>query len=1051
MKSKILMLISLCLLTIGSALGQTITVKGIVTDERGDGVIGATVRLKSDATVGTMTGMDGDFTLKAKQGEIIIVSYVGYKTQEVAAAPTLNIKLVPDTEMLDEVMVVAYGTAKKESFTGSAAVVKTDAINKRTVSNVTKSLDGLVAGVQTTSGSGQPGSGSSIVIRGFGSISASQAPLYVVDGVPYDGALNALNPADIESLTVIKDASAGALYGARGANGVIMVTTKKGKEGKVNVDLKVNLGISQRALPRYETLGQHEWVQVALDQMRRFVIANKGVNPSDGYRVAMDELLNGSNKIFGNEQQYYPFTVSPDKLVDYNTGHVDPNAGLKWDEDWLNTVMAKNPLRQDYQMTVSGGSEKTNYMFSLGYLEENGLVRKTEFNRFSFRTNVDSKVNDWFNAGMNLSLVRSNSSGTSISYGASATAYSNVFYSAMMQGPIYPVYIKDKNGENVKDSEGNDVYDFGPSRPSGALNGSNPIALLDLDKYGNIADNASGRTYARLIAPETSVLSGLSFDVNFGFDYRLNKVKSYWNPKYGDGAKDSGSSTITDNHTISYTFNQLLTYRRGFGDHNFDVLAGHEFYRNEFQRLSGTKSGFPFSGLYELNAAATLKEALSFTDLYTIESWLSRLNYNYADRYYLSLSYRRDGSSRFHEDVRWGDFWSAGASWRISEEAFLQDVNWLNNLTLKASYGVQGNDNIGRLYAWQSLYDLGYSVGSKAGALISSLETKNLKWEKNANLNVGLEARMFDRLSVSLEYYRRYTRDMLMNYPMAASLGFDSFPKNIGNMLNSGIEFTLSGDIIRTRDFRWNATLMGSTVKNKILALADKPEIISGNFITRENEAINSFYLAESAGIDPATGEKLYWVWDTDDNGVKGEKYITNDAKKATACRTIVGSRIPDIYGSINNSFTYKGVDMSILTTYSIGGLLIDNQYRGFLYPGQLGAAVHKDILEAWQKPGDIARFPEVNPLKKANRQMTSDELTDASYFAIKNITVGYSLPSKWLRGFNIQNVRLSFTADNLWLFAARRGLDPQYNFSGTNSYSYTPTRTFSFGLDVRF
>lgn len=381
----------------------------------------------------------------------------------------------------------------------------------------------------------------------------------------------------------------------------------------------------------------------------------------------------------------------------------------------------------------------------------------------------------------------------------------------------------------------------------------------------------------------------------------------------------------------------------------------------------------------------------------------------------------------------------------------MSNLLWLNNLTLKASYCVQGNDNIGSLYAWQAFYSLQYPNQTFPGSVVTSLENADLKWEKNNNMNTGIEARIFDRLSISAEYYNRVTEDMLMDFPMALSLGFDGYSKNIGEMKNSGFEFSLSMDVIKKQNFFWNTTFMGSTVKNVVLNLADKPEIISGSYIIKEGEALNSFYLAESAGVDPATGNKLYWVWDEQD-GVRGEKYISSNYQKALQCRDVVGNRIPDIYGSWANDFRFKGFDLSILTTYSLGGKMLDGVYNTLLYNTYVGQAGHIDRLnKAWKQPGDIAQVPRIDANGSARITRTSDELISASYFAIRNITLGYSLPSKWVNSINLQNVRFTVTADNLHVFTALKGMDPQFNFTGGTGFSYTPTRTISMGLDIRF
>ncbi|MBW6537334.1 MAG: SusC/RagA family TonB-linked outer membrane protein, partial [Mariniphaga sp.] len=543
-------------------------------------------------------------------------------------------------------------------------------------------------------------------------------------------------------------------------------------------------------------------------------------------------------------------------------------------------------------------------------------------------------------------------------------------------------------------------------------------------------------------------LKGLKLSLNFGFDFVNAYGMTYYNPNFGNAASTKGRIARNNGRTFSYTFNQLLTWNKEIGKHNIDVLAGHENYSYKYNYLSGTKTGFPFGGLFELDAATSIVDAGSYENNYNIESYLSRINYDFDDKYYFSASYRTDGSSRFHKDYRWGQFWSIGANWRISEENFMAGFTWLDNFSLKASYGIQGNDAVGSYYAWQSFYDLGWPNAAMSGAAVSSLENTNLKWEENANFNTGLEARLFDRLNIALEYYNKITEDMLLEYPIASSLGFDSYLKNIGSMRNTGFDMTLGGSLIRTSDFMWNLTLMGSTVKNEVLQLADKPEIITGNYIIKEGETLYSFYLSEAAGVDPATGAMVYRVYDMDDDDNK-EYYLSTDPNKATASKEIMGSRIPDLHGSISNEMSYKGFDLSVLTTYSIGGYVLDGVYRNLMYGWYVGQASHVNRGRAWKNPGEITDIPRLEIGK--TYPTTNDDLIDASYFSIKNVTLGYSLPARYVQSLHLESVRFSLIGDNLKLFTHLKGMDPQYNFTGGTNFTYTPVRTISFGVDVKF
>lgn len=1046
MRKFALLVLAIAFIGIQAANAQVRRITGSVTSAADGATIPGVSVVVKGASIGTITNVDGNYQLDVPQGATILsFSFVGMQTVDAPiTGPTVNVVMSYLIIGVDEVMVVAYGTSRKESFTGSAEVISDEKLQRRTVANISKALDGMAPGVQATSGSGQPGSGSAIVIRGFGSINASNSPLYVVDGIPYDGNISSINPNDIASITILKDASAGALYGARGANGVIMITTKKGESAKTQFNLKANWGIASRAIPRYETMGEAAFIETIYQSYKNHEIINNGLSPEIAGAAALQAMGTGARRIFGDNQKYNPFNYPITELIDPATGKVRSDAALRYQEDWLDEVTAENPLRQEYIFSAAGTKDNSKYLFSLGYLNEEGLLQTTSFERFTGRVNVETKSSDWFEAGLssNFALSTSNTSATGTS------AYSNVFYTNQLMGPIFPIYEKDADGNTILDAVGKPVFDYGASRPSGASANFNSVATLFEDKYGTTSDNISGRTYVNFGDTETGILQGLKLSLNLGFDFVNSNGFTYYNPNFGNSANTKGMIAKTNGRTLSFTFNQLLTWNKKFGRHTIDLLGGHEFYAYKFNYLSATKTGFPFGGLYELDAATSITGASSYENNYAIESLLSRLNYNFSDKYYFSVSYRTDGSSRFNENHRWGEFWSVGGNWRISEENFMDGASWLDNLSLKASYGVQGNDAVGSFYAWQAFYDLGWPNANMSGAAVSSLENTALKWELNKNFNTGIEARLFNRINFGLEYYNRVTEDMLLEYPIASSLGFDSYLKNIGSMRNQGFEGTLSGSVVNTRNFNWNLTLMGATIKNKVLKLADKPEIISGNYIIKEGEELNSFYLSKSAGVDPATGAMIYSVFDTDDDGNK-EYYLSTDPNKATASKEIMGSRIPDLYGSINNDFTYKGFDLSIMTTYSIGGQILDNVYRELMYGWYVGQASHVNRGRAWKNPGDVTDIPR---LQIGNTYpATDDNLIDASYFGIKNITAGYTLPSRFAQVLNLESVRFSVTGDNLQLFTHLKGMDPQFNFSGGTSFVYTPIRTISFGVDVKF
>ena len=1028
---KFVLLIMIVLSAGALALAQNKRISGTVKGVDGKPIAGATV-LVEGTSIGTTTNAEGRFSVQAPADGTLVVSFIGYasKSVNIAGKTRLDIALKEDTHAIDDVIVVAYGTAKKESFTGSVAVVKGEELEHRKVSNVTKALDGLAPGVQVTSGSGQPGSGTTVAIRGFGSINASSTPLYVVDGIPYDGVISAINPDDIASISILKDASASVLYGARGANGVVLINTKKGNRNETNVELKINVGVSSRAIPRYETVGARDFMEI----MYSAFYNDYGSN-------AVAQMASGSKRIFGSNEMYNPYDVPLAQLFTAD-GKVRDDAKLLWDEDWLDEVTDNAALRQEYGASVSGGNEKTQYMFSLGYLNEDGVLKTTNFERYSGRLNVETQAKPWFAAGMGANFARNSTNSSQ----TSASATSNVFFSAQMMAPIYPVYQRDpETGDYLRDANGRKQFDYGSSRPLGQQTNFNSIATLYDDKYAQTSYSLSARAHMDFMGISDHWSEGLKFQLNFGTDYYNSQSMTYYNPFFGNAESVGGRIQKTNTTSLGYTFNQLLSYNRTFDRHNIDLLLGHEYYAYTTSDLSGHKTGLPGGGIYELDAAAVIVGTGSSTDEDRIESVFSRIGYSYDDKYYLSGSWRTDGSSRFARSTRWGNFWSVGASWRMSQEAFMRDISWLNNLTLKFSYGVQGNNSVGSYYAYQALYDTGSPNATLPGATINDVANEDLTWESNHNLNVGLEARLLDRIDLSFEFYNRKTTDMLLSYPLASSSGFDSYYRNSGEMRNRGIEFAVTGRIFDRRDFQWSVTWMGSTVSNKVLKLTeDGKDIIGSTQIIREGETLYSYYVARSAGVDPMTGEKMYWATDKD-----GNDYITKSTTVAQANRVIAGSRIPDLYGSLSTSLRWKNLDFSISTNYSIGGKNYDGVYYEFMSCYYTAQAKHKDMLRAWRKPGNVTDVPKYTigetPI------VTDDKLVDASYFSIKNITLGYTLPRRWTSKIGFKAARVSASVDNLCIFTHLKGMDPQYSLTGGTSYAYAPTRTVSFNLDLKF
>ena len=1047
MKKLFLLLIAICAISLGMSAQQV--VRGQVTDPNGEPLIGATVQPVGGGN-GAATDVNGEFSLNLPYNvKTLKVSYVGYKTQELPVQPNMAITMSDNGTALDEVMVVAYGTAKKTSYTGSAEAVTNKKLELRPVTDATKALEGNVAGLQVTSASGQPGSSPSIQIRGYGSINASSQPLYVVDGAPFDGSLSSISPSDIESMTVLKDASAAALYGARGANGVVMITTKKGVEGRSNIMWRSTFGWSSRATKRYDHVNQKEYVQLVYEALRNEAIDN-GNSWADAEAIARNGL---SGRLGG--EQYNPFkNYTWDKLIDPATGQVRADAQSAWDEDWYDSVIRKNAFRHEHQLQVTGGSDHAQYMMSLGYLNEDGILKTTNYERYTGRANVTSQITDWLGANINISLAHAMSNFSD--YDGSST--SNPWYTAQFINPLFPVYLKDIDGKTMYDGDGNVLYDWGEPTPNGnrpgSLNDFSQLGMLVLDKAINKRDVAGLRTGIILGSDQAKYgwRQGIKFAVNFSLDYLNQNNTRYMNSQHGNQANAGGLLEKYNRRTQSYTFNQLLTWDRTFGEHTIGLLAGHEWYAFEFAYLLAGKTNL-VDGIYELRPATTLLEADSYSDKYRIDSWLGRVNYNYGGRYFLSGSLRQDKSSRFHPKYNKGTFWSVGANWRVSGEKFMENVGWVNNLSVKASYGEQGNDMLDTYYAWQSLYDLSYSNATNLGAMIVSLENQMVSWEKSRNFNAGFDAILFNhRLQLNVEFYNRLTKDLLLNRPMAPSTGFTGYMDNVGDMRNRGVEASLRITPVRTADFEWNITAMATHNRNKVIKLTkEAPVLTYGVRVIEEGLPIYTYYIAKSAGVDPSTGKALYWAYDKDDDGkmIEGSDYITDDYSVAANCKYHQGSRQADIFGSLGTDFTWKGLTLSVLTTYSLGGKVYDALYNSDMDLWYLSSTWNKNMLRRWQKPGDVTDVPRV---EIAGTILQSDRfLIDASYFAIKNITLAYALPMSWIGKLGMTGARIFGSVDNLALFTHLNGMDPQYDFSGGTDYGYSPNRTYTVGIELNF
>lgn len=1036
-----------------------VTVKGRIIDHEGTPMPFVSVGIKGSSQ-GTTSDSRGNYSISStSKNDVIVYSFVGYETQEMTIGDRTTINVTMDTEAtaLDEVIVVAYGTATKATFTGSASAVSSNILEKRQTSSVTKALDGTMAGVQIYSSNGQPGKNAKVRIRGIGSINASSDPLYVVDGMPFDGDLNTLNNSDIESMTVLKDAAANSLYGARGANGVIVITTKKGKSGQAKVTFDGRMGQNSRAIGNYDVLTTaKEFYELYFDaaRNRRFFVDKAGTYEEATAWTAQNIFSEGSYNgglVTGNGKIYNSYDVPESELFDPITGKISSKANLLYQDNWTDEIFSKGK-RQEYNLSVSGGDTKKNYYLSFGYLSDDGIVDASNFNRYTFKANIEQEITNWFKAGAIASYSKTDMDFQDLD----ETAGVNMFYLVNNMAPIYTIWERDKKGNIIYEKDGvTPVYSF--DRPFSS--DTNPIASQKLDIYNTEAAITSVKGFG-----EIKFLKNFKFRMNVGIDDFNTRLTLYNNHLYGQFKDYNGYLFKNSRNIFSVNVNQLFTWSNKFDKHSVDVLAGHESYNMRNKLLEASKQNFVTPGLsQDLDDAIANPKAYSSTNEYSTEGYLSRLQYNYDEKYFFSASYRRDGSSVFHPDHRWGNFWSVGGAWNLNKESFLNDINWIDLLKIKSSYGTQGNDAIyypnkitRNYYAYKDQY-LVVNAGDQLSLERYYIGSKDLKWEENHNFNAGFEFEIFNkRLFGGIEYFQRTSKNLLFNVPVPVSSGSSFESKNAGNMRNSGIEFEVSSNLIQTTDFDLNISLNVTHFSNKILKLDEKNKekgIIIGSRRMTEGKSYYNMFLAKYAGVNPETGAPKWYVKDqATGNIAKDEKgeLLTSETYDADN-RFDLGSALPNIFGGLTINLNYKGFDFSISSAYQIGGKILDYQYFTLMdNSGEVNW--HKDALKSWTPNNKNTDVPRRLLGKTSEVQLSDWFLVDASYFSINNITLGYSFPSSLIRKIHLNSLRVYGNIDNVALFSKRKGFDPRVVIAGASVYSaYSPIRVISLGVNLTF
>ncbi len=1037
-----------------SVAPQQQTVRGQVRDSQGNVLDGVSVTVKGSRT-SVITGTDGSFSINALPSDVLVFTYVGMAAQEttVGNRTVINMTLQQDVSDIDEVVVVAFGTARKSTYTGSAAVIGEETFTNRPITEISQALTGSVPGVQVGTSNGQPGSEPTLRIRGIGSFNAGNAPLIILDGMPYDNAFSSINPNDVESVTVLKDASSAALYGARGANGVLLVTTKKGRAGKPMVSVKYNHGLTSRQSSDYERLNDKDYMELYWEAHRNTFVLN-GRSVEEANALAGSALLAGLS--------YNPYLMDASELFT-SDGRLNPNARNMWadDTDWYDAITQVGK-RHDANLAISGGNDRTDYYTSLGYMNEEGFIIGSAFNRLSAKSNINSQVTPWLKMGANINVAQSGAEGQQTE---TSGAISNPFRATRFLGNLFPIHLHDPaTGAYILDENGQKIPDFG----NGWTSEDGSIVISGRDAFANsnhpyevhnINNGYLRQTINLKGFMDATLAKDLVLTVNGGLGSNMYRS---WSGGYVYEQKgNAGTSSKNISNTTTWTFQQLLNYNKDFGKHHFSALLGHESYQYGYHYMSTSMktqsifgNNFEYANFTEINALPN-----SYTHNYRVEGYLSRLSYDYDGKYFASGSYRRDGSSRFYKDVRWGDFWSVGAGWALERENFLSDVAFVNMLKLRASYGVVGNDDLSGYYPWRATYTP--SDNGEPGYIQAGLGNQTLTWETSKNFDVATEFRLFNnRLEGTVEYFHRVSSNLLFSVPKPISSGVSNVDVNAGSMYNKGVEISLDGEVLRAGDFRLRLNAHSTYLQNRITNLPLDPYPTSVYKI-EEGHSRYDFWLRQWYGVNPDNGYNLFKAdleqfefAEAELKEIDGVMYTENVEKSAY---DYSGSAIPPLSGGFGANVGWKNFNLKFNFYYQLGGKFYDNTYSSFMTGSLSYGAQHQDLVNRWRQPGDITDIARVTTgTDRVNIEASSSTrwLVSSDMLELTNINLSYQVPKRFLQNANIADATIYFSADNVLLLTERKGLYPRRSFySGYigNSDVYPPSAIMSFGLSFTF
>ena len=1064
-----------CLSVTAFAQDIPLTVSGKVTDSAdGKPIAYASVHLEG-TMIGVSTDGEGNYIITIPEDGILVFSSISYKTRQVAVEgrQKLDVALEHDTEYIEETIVVAYGTSTKSAFTGSASMIGAETIESRVTTNVTSALAGTTPGVQVISSSGDPAAGEATIrIRGIGSMSASNTPLYIVDGMPYSGSISDINPNDVESMSVLKDASAAAIYGARGANGVVLITTKKGL-GTMGSSIRFDAkwGSNSRLIPQYDVISDPAQYYETHYKMMYNSQIYAGKSSAEAYQYADTYLFDQNNGGLG----YQVYTIPAGEKFIGEDFKLNPNATLGYSDgtyyyipdNWYDDTFHSS-FRQEYNLSVSGAKDRLNYYGSLGYLNDGGIVDNSDYKRYTARINVDFQARSWMKISSNISYAHSDSKTASYSdtYGSSA----NVFYVTNMMAPIYPLYVRDASG-NIMMENGMKVYDSNQTNFTRPAFVGNAVRDNEVNARKNYSDFISGK-WGLVITP----IDGLSITGNVGITSDNSRYNALYS-RFGSQSASDGLAYVSHNRSFAVNSQLLAEYKTNFNNssHSLNVLAGYEIYKLKEQMLEGQNDHLfnPFVGELGNADGVSTKQTSSYTVDYLTQGFLTRIQYDYKNRYFASASYRRDGSSRFAPGYRWGNFGSIGLAWLISSESFMDEVTWINMLKLKSSYGVQGNDNLypssnyaRKYYPYSDNYT--HSYNEETGEYSTTLAYKGnekLTWESSHSFNLGVDFELFNGIvNGSMEYFFRKTVDLLYSKDVPLSSGNPTgyYPVNVGSIVNDGFEFSFDGIALKRGEveLRWNLNI--SHYRNRITELdssVSEEGIKGSNYIYKVGGSLYEAYMRSFAGVNQQNGKAQWYkkVLDSDGNWT-GES--TKTETFAEASQYELGSVLPELFGGFGVTLNAYGVDFSAQFSFQLGGRYYDGTYQALMHTSSgVGTAWHKDVLKSWSEDKPSYTIPRLDGDTSVGQTAASNYLISSNYLSINNLTIGYTLPEKYTSYLKISSLRVYLSCDNLAVLSARKGVDPRYSMglgsvtsgSGLNSGSYSAMRTVTAGITLTF